>query len=48
MLMVLPELKFRLIPIDRVPATSGVWLCILSLVAVQRADRFLDKKVSEG
>jgi hypothetical protein len=42
--MVLPELEFRLIPIDRVPATTGIWLCILSLVAVLRADRFLDKR----
>lgn len=46
--MVLPEIEFCLIPIDRVPATPGVWLCIPSLLAVQRADRFLDKKVSEG
>ena len=42
--MVLPELEFRLIPIDRVPATTGIWLCILSLVAVLRADGFLDKR----
>jgi len=44
MLMALPELEFRLISIDRVTADPGIWLTILSPVAVQKLISFLDKR----
>jgi len=40
MLVTLPGLEFHLIPIDRVTAPPMIWLSILSLVAVQRSDKF--------